>query len=60
MKTREKGKKTRNRVKMPNIFEIDALNEMKIKITQKYYLEKTSCVFFQSAKYIRLNVYKAQ
>lgn len=45
MKTQEKGKKTRNRVKMPNIFEIDALNEMKIKMTQKYYLEKTSCAF---------------
>lgn len=60
MKTREEGKKTRNRVKMPNIFEIDALNEMKIKMTQKYYLEKNKLCFFQSTKYIRLNAYKAQ
>lgn len=44
MKTREKGKKTRNRVKMPNIYGIDAPKN-EDKNDTKYYLEKSSCVF---------------
>lgn len=48
-KTQEMGEKTRNWVKIPNIHGIDTLEEMKIKVTQEYYLEKWA-VFFPTLK----------